>query len=119
MRWLVALLLLLPGCVQVDPTALAPGKGGIVGTVVETQDEQTAKRGPPSPLADALVLVYHRGNPITTTNTDADGFFRIRDLAPGNYEVRAGKEGWDVPVQGARVLADGYVELRFEAHPLS
>lgn len=115
--WL-AVMLLTAGCLNItDPTELKDGLGGIRGRLIETQDE--ASQGEPRvPVADANVLVFRLGQLVTSTRTDADGAFIIPNLNPAGYEVRAGRDGYDVPTRGVRVLAGIYSEVEFEAHPI-
>lgn len=48
-------------------------------------------------IADAQVEVMSRGGPGATTQTDADGHFRVLGVLPGEYGIMASAEGWMQP----------------------
>jgi hypothetical protein len=119
---LLALCILAAGCVHTDPNVLDAGKGGIMGKVVQTQDAEARKHGPPPPVPDANVLVYDEHMSfVAETKTDAVGNFTIRNLTPGDYFVRAGNENYDASATEAPnvyIFADKYTRVILEASPL-
>lgn len=68
-----------------------PEGGSIEGKVTE---ETTA------PLQNATVTVMQNGQPLKYAFTDEDGKYIIETLKPGNYSVRADREGYAVATRG-------------------
>ena len=112
---IVGALAVLPGGAQVRRQPPQTGRGLIVGQVV---DAVTGK-----PLRDAIVTITG-ASPVTRDEgvaaprilTTADGYFVFRDLARGNFIVKATKRGYTEGVSGRRrpggpsqpiALADG------------
>jgi len=65
--------------VAVD-VALRPG-GFLPGQAVDVQG---------APLANKRVSIHEQGRQIATTSTDAAGYFLVRDLRGGTYEIAVG-----------------------------
>ena len=112
---IVGALAVLPGGAQVRRQPPQTGRGLIVGQVV---DAVTGK-----PLRDAIVTITgasqvtrDEGVAAPRILTTADGYFVFRDLARGNFIVKATKRGYTEGVSGRRrpggpsqpiALADG------------
>ena len=112
---IVGALAVLPGGAQVRRQPLQTGRGLIVGQVV---DAVTGK-----PLRDAIVTITgasqvtrDEGVAAPRILTTADGYFVFRNLARGNFIVKATKRGYTEGVSGRRrpggpsqpiALADG------------
>ncbi|NIX54885.1 MAG: T9SS type A sorting domain-containing protein, partial [candidate division Zixibacteria bacterium] len=62
--------------------------GEIAGTIVDSETEL--------PIADAVVELYNMfpGTPIASTVSSMDGSFLFVDVTPGDYVIRAYKEGY-------------------------
>ncbi|MET0573380.1 MAG: outer membrane beta-barrel protein [Pedobacter agri] len=69
-------------------TAFAAEKGTISGKVVEEVGGLS--------IPSAIVAVYIDGTeqPVTTSATDEDGFFSIKNLKPGNYRIKISFVGY-------------------------
>lgn len=69
-------------------TAFAAEKGTISGKVVEEVGGLS--------IPSAIVSVYIDGTeqPVTTSATDEDGFFSIKNLKPGNYRIKISFVGY-------------------------
>lgn len=84
------------------------GQGGIKGKVVD-------EKGEPIPFAN--VVAKQKGNIISGTQTDFDGFFTIKPLQPGNYDVESSFIGYQsVLTNGVVVKGD---KLTFQDFKLS
>lgn len=117
-----AAALALAGCGDDSPsTADAEPESGITGTVslgpqcpVETVDDPCEDQ----PAAHVTVTVseqppgeaYGAGEPVATTETDADGHFEVA-LEPGDYVVTA-EAGMSCEFMDARVTAGTYTEAQ-------
>jgi hypothetical protein len=62
-------------------------------------------------LPGTTVTVRNQGtNQIRTDVTSAEGLFRIADLPPGDYEIKAEKQGFKITVASKVVLHSGRYE---------
>jgi hypothetical protein len=97
---LIAALVAAPAA-RVAPAQVAPPH--VTGTVVSASDE---------PVADATVTLYGPmlRNGSLSMQTEDDGTFSFRELAPGGYRIGATKDGF-VPVQ------DGQRDYRYPGRP--
>ncbi|MEZ4984470.1 MAG: TonB-dependent receptor [Saprospiraceae bacterium] len=104
---LVLLICLFPWHVGAQPPAgsradiaLAEGKGGLMGVVLDQQTEE--------PILLANVLVFEEGTQqlLTGTTTDERGFFRITDIAYGKYDIAVSYLGYDDWVKTGIALTD-------------
>jgi len=70
-----------PAAVPEDVSKSAAGRGDVAGTVVDSSNGQA--------LGAAEVALLQNGKFVSGTYTDAFGRFRIHNLDPGTYQVRA------------------------------
>src|SRR6266487_4111567 len=80
-------------------TAIAQTKATVLGTVTNEKDEL---------VPNAKVTAKNTGTNITReTTSNADGLYRIPELAPGLYEVRVEGQGFASEVRGGIDLTVG------------
>ena len=84
--------------------AAEPTVGAIAGHVVD---------GEGHPIASALVEVID-GPTRRNVRTNEQGLYRLAELLPGDYVVRAGKDGFESMRREAAVVAGETTELHFE-----
>ncbi|MCG8466892.1 MAG: carboxypeptidase regulatory-like domain-containing protein [Gemmatimonadetes bacterium] len=91
------------GLVQRDLTVRVAGPGDMAGRIVD--------RDTGAPIAAADVIVADDG---ARTQTDADGYFRLDDVPPGDHVVQVAHLGFEPLFETITIVADRTVDLRVE-----
>ncbi|RZK20208.1 MAG: TonB-dependent receptor [Pedobacter sp.] len=93
--------------------AFAAEKGTISGKVVEEVGGLS--------IPSAIVSVYIDGTdqPVTTSATDEDGFFSIKNLKPGNYRIKVSFVGYSSLIVNGIIITDKDFDKNLGALKLS
>ncbi len=106
-RWIFGSLLFLLTLFAFNPNANAAITGKIAGVVVD------ASTGNPLPGANIIIEGTQMG-----AACDADGYFFIINISPGEYNVIARMMGYKTVTQtGIRVSTDHTTNIKFELEP--
>ena len=108
----IGLLVLAVGCDTVEPRAVQVDEGGPTFTLDgRIFDAETGEA-----VADAHVHVAQRApgtSGITSTTTDADGYFRVAGLR-GRVTVRASKDGYEIESYDINMDGDQTLDFRLD-----
>jgi hypothetical protein len=103
-KWIIGVLLLMISLFAFSPNAKAAVTGKIAGIV------RDAETGEPLPGANVVIEGTDRG-----AACDADGYYYIIRLDPGNYNVQARMMGYKAVTQtGVRVISGHTTPLDFQ-----
>ncbi len=81
---------------------------GIRGLVADAQGE---------PLLVATVTAFQKEKVVASTESDFDGLFYFKDLAPGTYDIEAAYVGYQAQrITGVVVMADSITKMEIVLH---